>query len=96
MQRWKLIICFTNRTWTTDYVEASETEDEELIHQKYLEQYIKNMVGDSPDIAYIGTYHVEENEETFCEDRCINQTNCKRIAFEGCPQHPLTEKEEKL
>ena len=63
MQRWELIICFTSHSWTTDYVEASEHEEEVDIHEAYVEQYVKQMTGTCPDIAYIGTYHVEDIDD---------------------------------
>ena len=57
---WELIICFTDHSWTTDYVEATNVEKEEDIHKAYIDQYAKNMTGTSPDIAYLATYNVED------------------------------------
>ena len=61
MERWELIICFTDHSWTTDYVDVCpDTDSENDVHQAYIEKYIEETKETDPEIAYIGTYYEKE------------------------------------
>jgi len=60
MLEYELILCFSDRTWTTDYVEHPEHISEEDVHENYLENYESNMKEGDRDIAYLGTYNIED------------------------------------
>jgi|ETNvirnome_2_300_1030623.scaffolds.fasta_scaffold08943_3 hypothetical protein len=67
----ELIICTTDHSWGTDYVEVVEEEvrswenetPEFVAIDKYTKQFCKNKKENSPEIAYVGLYHIEEIEE---------------------------------
>ena len=65
MLRYELIICYTDHSWTTDYVEvdSAHIDSDDDVIQSFTEEYQKNYKKGDPDLAYVGVYHVEN-----CED----------------------------
>lgn len=63
MTKWELIICFMDHTWTTDIVETNTMDSEADVHQMYTEVYCKRKTAESKEIAYVGTYHVEDIDD---------------------------------
>ena len=63
MIRYELIICFTNNTWTTAFVDVcpEHIDSDDDVHQSYIEKYMKNWKpGVSYHIAFVGTYNTED------------------------------------
>ncbi len=65
MEQWELIICFTDGTWTTDFVDVVQAhiDGPNDITQGYVDDYNKNMTEDSKDISFVGVYHVVDLED---------------------------------
>ena len=65
MERWELIICWTDHSWTTDYVEVvtAHIDSEGDILDGYIEDYNEDKKEGDPDIAYVGVYNVENIED---------------------------------
>jgi hypothetical protein len=64
MLKYELIICFTDHSWTTDYVEVESVHidsDNDVI-ETFTEDYREKMKEGDPDLAYVGVYSVEEEE----------------------------------
>jgi len=61
MEQWELIICFTDNSWNTEYVEVEQAhiDGEADVHNSFLDEYRKNMKKGDKDIAYVGTYHID-------------------------------------
>lgn len=65
MIKYELIICFTDFTWITDFVEVcpEHIDSDNDVHQGYIEDYIKNRTPESKEIAFVGTYHTEDMDD---------------------------------
>lgn len=64
MIQYELIICFTDNSWTTDYVEVcpEHIDSDADVIQSYTEKFQREYKKGDPDLAYVGVYHTEEIE----------------------------------
>lgn len=66
MIQYELIICFTDNSWTTDYVEVcpEHIDSDADVIQSYTEEFQREYKKGDPDLAYVGVYHTEDIEDT--------------------------------